>query len=83
MRDENGIKSHRTFTGGRQASVLLGASCTDASNPGMYAGIAHGVASGGGEDYCAAVIVHELAPSFAASPGCGTPSSTTAPCSSR
>jgi len=59
----NGVLSiafHRNLGGGRQASVLLGESCVDAGNPGMYAGIAHRMAGGGGSDYCAAVIVHEL-----------------------
>jgi hypothetical protein len=54
------IAFHRSFTGGRQASVLLGNSCVDASNPGMFAGIAHNLAPLGGANYCAAVVVHEL-----------------------
>ena len=54
------IAFHRDFGGNRQASVLLGAGCVDASSPGMYAGIAHAVAPLGGANYCAAVVVHEL-----------------------
>lgn len=54
------IAFHRDFSGGRQAAVLLGASCVDAGNPGMFAGVAHAVAPGGGANYCAAVVTHEL-----------------------
>ncbi len=54
------VAFHRDFNGNRQASVLLGAASVDASNPGMYAGIAHAVAPLGGATYCAAVVVHEL-----------------------
>jgi hypothetical protein len=54
------IAFHRGVDGTREAAVLLGAASVDASNPGMYDGIAHKVAPLGGANYCAAVVVHEL-----------------------
>jgi hypothetical protein len=54
------IAFHRAPGGGRQSTVLLGAACTDASNPGQWDGIAHKVAPLGGANYCAAVVTHEL-----------------------
>jgi len=54
------IASHRLPDGTRQTCVLLGASSVDASNAGMYEGVAHKVAPLGGANYCAAVVVHEL-----------------------
>jgi len=54
------IAFHRAVGGGRKSTVLLGLGCVDASNPGMYDGIAHKVAPLGGANYCAAVVTHEL-----------------------